>query len=203
MLVGARLGHILFFDLEYYLQNPLEVVMLRNGGLAFHGSILTLACYTYSFCRKHNLAWRALLDILCLAGSLGLGIGRIANFINQELYGKICTSDFAVIFSLVDHMPRYPIQLFESFFEGFLNFWVLLLIFKLKGGRIIGYGVLTSIFCIIYSSARFITEFYKEVATEQYFGWLSLTVGQTLSIALFLFGIFVINYRKSRDESCS
>jgi phosphatidylglycerol:prolipoprotein diacylglycerol transferase len=140
-------------------------------------------------------------DILCLAGALGLGIGRIANFVNQELYGRICSADFAVIFSLVDHMPRYPTQLFESVFEGLLNFWVLLIVFRLKGVIAIGSGILTSIFCIIYSSARFVIEFYKEVPIEQYFGWLSLTIGQTLSIALFLFGIFVINCWKMKSGS--
>ncbi|MDR1289028.1 MAG: prolipoprotein diacylglyceryl transferase [Holosporales bacterium] len=200
MVIGARLGHVLFYDFEYYLENPLEIFMLRQGGLAFHGSVIALAIYTYSFCRTHNFEWRVLTDVLCFAGSLGLGIGRIANFVNQELYGRICTADFAVIFSSVDNMPRYPTQLFESVFEGFLNFWILLVIFRMKGVMTIGSGVLTSIFCIIYSSSRFIIEFYKEVATEQYFGWLSLTVGQTLSIALFLFGIFVINCWKSRSE---
>ncbi|MDR1476001.1 MAG: prolipoprotein diacylglyceryl transferase [Holosporales bacterium] len=201
MIIGARLGHVLFFDFEYYLQNPFEILMLRQGGLAFHGSVMALAAYTYYFCHTYKFKWKIILDVLCLAGALGLGIGRLANFVNQELYGKVCTSDFAVIFSLVDHLPRYPTQLFEALFEGFLNFWILLVIFRLKGVNTIGSGVLTSVFCIIYSSSRFIIEFYKEVAIEQYFGWLSLTIGQTLSIALFLFGIFVINYEQLQNKS--
>jgi phosphatidylglycerol:prolipoprotein diacylglycerol transferase len=194
-VVGARLGHVIFFELEYYLHNPHEIIMLRNGGLSFHGSVLALTLYTSYFCKKRNVYWKIILDVLCLAGSLGVGIGRLANFVNQELYGKVCTANFAVIFSLVDQLPRYPTQLLESFFEGLLNFWLLIIVFRLKGIVIIGTGMLTSIFCIVYSSARFIIEFYKEVETITYFKCISLTVGQILSIALFLFGIFVLHSR--------
>jgi phosphatidylglycerol:prolipoprotein diacylglycerol transferase len=199
-VVGARLGHIIFFDLEYYIHHLHEVILIRYGGLSFHGSVLALALYTYYFCKKNVVYWKIILDVLCLAGALGIGIGRLANFVNQELYGKVCTSDFAVIFTLVDQLPRYPTQLFESFFEGFLNFWLLIIIFRLKGLVIIGTGMLTSIFCIVYSSARFVIEFYKEVETITYFKCLSLTVGQILSLALFFFGIFVVHYQKYQNK---
>lgn len=192
IIIGARLGHVLFFDLEYYLKHPLEIFMLRNGGLSFHGSVISLAIYIYVFIRKQNFSWKLFADVLSLAGALGIGIGRLANFVNQELYGKVTSSDFSVIFSFVDHMPRYPTQIFESFFEGFLNFWLLLVIFKLKGTKVIGTGVIGALFCIIYSSARFIIEFYKDVEAYTYFNLFTLTVGQILSIALFLFGIFML-----------
>lgn len=201
IIIGARLGHILFFGLEYYISHPLEIFMLRNGGLSFHGSVIALAIYTYVFMRKQNYSWKLFADILSLAGSLGVGIGRIANFMNQELYGKISTSDFSIIFSVVDHMPRCPTQLFESFFEGFLNFVILFFVFKLKGIKIIGTGLIGALFCIIYSFARFAIEFYKDVETYTYFNILTLTVGQILSIALFLFGIFMLYLRNNKKIS--
>ena len=199
ILVGARLGHVIFFELEYYLSNPIEILMLRNGGLSFHGSVIGLAIYTYFYNKRHNLSWKLMADVLCFASTLGIGIGRLANFMNQELYGKICTSDFAVIFKFVDEMPRYPTQIFESFFEGFLNFWIMFIVFRLKGVKIMGTGAMTSIFCIVYSSSRFVIEFFKEVETYTYFNCITLTVGQILSITMFLFGIFVLYYKENNS----
>lgn len=201
IIIGARLGHVLFYDLEYYIAHPLEIFMLRNGGLSFHGSVIALAIYTYFFMRKHKFSWKLFADIFSLAGAFGIGIGRIANFVNQELYGKISTNDFSVIFSMVDHMPRYPTQLFESFFEGFLNFLILFVVLKTKGLKSMGTGVITALFCIIYSSARFAIEFYKEVETYTYFNSITLTIGQILSIALFFFGIFMLYLKDSNKLS--
>lgn len=198
VIVGARLGHVLFFDLEYYITHPLEIFMLRNGGLSFHGSVIALAIYTYYFVKKYKLSWKLLLDVLSIAGAFGVGVGRLANFMNQELYGKISTSDFSVIFSFVDHMPRYPTQLFESCFEGFVTFWILLVVLRLKGIRSLGSGLFSALFCIVYSSARFAIEFYKDVETYTYFNAVTLTVGQILSIALFLFGVFMLYLKDNK-----
>ena len=195
IVVGARLGHVLFYELEYFLKHPLEIVMIRNGGLSFHGSVIALAVYVFAYVRRHKISWKIMADVLAIAGALGVGIGRFANFMNQELYGKITSSDMAVIFSLVDNMPRYPTQIIEAF----LNFWLLFVIFRLKGVKIIGTGITTAIFCIVYSSARFVIEFYKEVEMYTYFNAIALTVGQVLSLALFLFGVFVLYCR--RDSS--
>ncbi|GHT89431.1 prolipoprotein diacylglyceryl transferase [Alphaproteobacteria bacterium] len=198
VLIGARLGHVLFFDFEYYCCNPFEILMIRNGGLSFHGAVLALSVYVYSFQKRCNFSWKIMTDILSFSAALGLGIGRIANFINQELYGKVTGSENAVIFSFIDSLPRYPTQLFESFFEGFLNFWLLFIVFRIKGAMIIGTGKLTALFCIIYSSARFAIEFLKEVETHTYFDKFSLTTGQILSIALLLFGLLVLQLKDEK-----
>ncbi|MDR0744421.1 MAG: prolipoprotein diacylglyceryl transferase [Holosporales bacterium] len=205
MLIGARFGHVLFFDFEYYIKNPIEIIMVRNGGLSFHGAFLGLGILLYWYHKNTAFSFKMMTDILCLAGSFGLGIGRIANFINQELYGKVSASDYSVIFTLVDFLPRYPTQLFESFFEGFFNFWILFIIFRIKGIAIIGTGKLSAIFCIIYSSTRFIIEFYKEVESYTYFNFITLTVGQILCIVLLICGIFVLyfndkGYRNQNSE---
>ena len=196
VIIGARLGHILFFDLEYYIKHPIEIFMLRNGGLAFHGSVIALVIYILVYVKRHQISWKIMADVLAIAGALGVGIGRFANFMNQELYGQVTSSEMSVIFSFVDNMPRYPTQIFEAFFEGLLNFWLLFIIFRLKGVKIIGTGAMAAIFCIVYSSARFVIEFFKDVEFYTYFNLISLTVGQILSIALFLFGIFVLIYKE-------
>jgi phosphatidylglycerol:prolipoprotein diacylglycerol transferase len=198
IIIGARLGHVLFFDIEYYIKHPSEIFLLRNGGLSFHGAVIALAAYTYYFMKRTSISWITLSDTLCLAGALGIGIGRLANFMNQELYGKVTSASCAVIFSMVDHMPRYPTQLFESFFEGFLNFWVLFIIFRLRGVGILGTGKLTMVFCTVYSSARFVIEFYKEVEVYNYFDTIFLSVGQVLSIGLFLFGVLILRFQRCR-----
>lgn len=191
VIVGARLGHVLFFDLSYYMRHPAEIFMIRNGGLAFHGAIITLAIYTFIYVRRQNFSWRILTDVLAIAGALGVGIGRFANFMNQELYGQITASDLGVIFSFVDNFPRYPTQIFEAFFEGLLNFWLLFIIFRLKGVKLIGTSIPTAIFCMVYSAARFVIEFYKDVEVHTFFNTVALTTGQILSILLFLFGVFI------------
>ncbi len=201
IVIGARIGHVLFYEPEYFLKHPLEIIMIRNGGLSFHGSVIALAIYVFAYVRHRKVSWKIMADVLAIAGALGVGIGRFANFMNQELYGQITSSDMAVIFSLVDNMPRYPTQIIEAFFEGLLNFWLLFVIFRLKGVKIIGTGVITAVFCIVYSSARFVIEFYKEVEVYTYFNAITLTVGQVLSIALFLFGVFVLYYRRDSQIS--
>ena len=200
VIIGARLGHVLFFEFEYYVDHPLEILMVRNGGLSFHGSCIGLAIYSYIFYKKHNYSWKLLADILTFSAAIGLGIGRIANFINQELYGIVSGSNNAVIFSLIDPLPRHPTQLYESFFEGFLNFWIMFIIFRLKGVKSIGTGIFTFVFCVVYSSARFVIEFYKEVATYKYFNLFELTVGQILSLMLLIFGIFVLHYKERLEK---
>jgi phosphatidylglycerol:prolipoprotein diacylglycerol transferase len=192
IIAGARAGHVLFFDLEYYIKNPLEVVMVRNGGLSFHGAVIGLGAYVYFFVKKQKISWRLMADVLCLASTVGLCIGRFANFMNHELYGRVAAVDCAVIFSKVDQLPRYPTQIFESFFEGFLNFIILFSLFRIRGVQTIGTGLITSIFCIIYASSRYVIEFYKEVEMNTYLGMFGFTVGQVLCLALFLFGICVL-----------
>lgn len=191
VIIGARLGHVLFFDFEYYLQNPIQILLIRNGGLSFHGAIIGLSLYTYTFVKKHNISWKLMADVLSFSGALGVGIGRFANFMNQELYGKVTGSDMGIIFSLVDKLPRYPTQILEAFFEGLLVFWLLFIIFRIAGVKIMGTGKITAVFCIAYSSARFVIELYKDVEVFNYFNIINLTVGQVLSIAFFLFGLFV------------
>lgn len=201
-IIGARLGHILFFELEYYVSHPLEIIMLRKGGLSFHGGIIGIFFASYNFCKKKGYNFKILADILSFSGSIGVFLGRIANFINQELYGTVTGVDWAVIFSRVDQMPRHPSQLYESLFEGFFSFWTMLIFWKTRGSKSIGSGLYAFIFMIVYASSRYIIEFFKEVEVLTFFGNFSFTVGQILSIILFVSAFFMINFcGKGKDHN--
>lgn len=200
-VIGARLGHILFFEFEYYLKHPIEIVMLRNGGMSFHGAVLALAIVGYIFSRRHTYNIKIIADILSFAGSIGIFLGRIANFINQELYGLPTGVNWAVIFSYVDPLPRHPTQLYESFFEGLVSFWLMLIVWAIRGSKSIGTGVYAFIFFSIYSISRFFIEFFKDVETINCFGIIKFTIGQILSIALLLFAILILNIKKGQFKS--
>jgi phosphatidylglycerol:prolipoprotein diacylglycerol transferase len=198
VVISARLGHVLFFDASYYINNPIEILMIRKGGLAFHGGLIGITIYTMWFCKTLHFSAAVLSDILAFSATIGIFLGRFANFINQELYGKISAVRHAVIFKFVDDMPRYPTQIYESLFEGFIPFVVMLGIFGRSQGQLIGSWSFCAIFCIMYSISRFVIEFFKDVETYNCLR-IQLTTGQILSIPLLLFGlsIILVTYKKS------
>lgn len=195
-VIGARLGHILFFELEYYLRHPLEIVMLRNGGMSFHGAIAGLFIASYQFARKYNYSLKTIADILSFSGAIGIFLGRIANFINQELYGVPTSVNWAVIFNYVDPLPRHPTQLYEAFSEGLFSFWIMLILWLIKGGKTVGTGIYALIFLSVYSVSRFFIEFFKNVEVITYFNIIKLTTGQVLSIVLLLATILIFKPKK-------
>ena len=199
-IVGARVGHVLFYELSYYIENPLEIFMLRNGGLSFHGGVIGLCFAAYFFKKKYGISIKLLADILSFSGSFGIFIGRIANFINQELYGVVTNVKHAVIFSFVDNFPRHPTQIYESLFEGLFSFWVMLMVWKIKGPKSVGTGIFAFLFMIIYSISRFIIEYFKDVEVYTYFDFISLTMGQILSIFLFFFSFFILRYVEGDEK---
>ncbi|MDR1488769.1 MAG: prolipoprotein diacylglyceryl transferase [Holosporales bacterium] len=201
----ARLGHIFFFEFEYYFAHPKEILMLRNGGMSFHGGIIGLIISVFWFSKKYRYSFTTMSDILSFSGSLGIFLGRIANFINQELYGTVTSVNWAVIFKNVDMLPRHPTQIYESVCEGLLSFFIMLYFWKRRGNtaKSIGSGAYTFVFLIVYSSSRYIIEFFKEVEVITYFDTFSMTVGQILSIALFMFAFLflLLTKRYERDRS--
>lgn len=194
-VITGRLGHVLFFEPSYYLHNPLDIMMLRNGGMSFHGGLMGMLVYTWMYCKKNHVPTLFLGDALCFSTSVALITGRLANFVNQELVGKVWASEYGVIFKAVDDFPRYPTQLYEALTEGLLTFIILSIILRNKGWKSMGTGIYTAVFCIIYSSCRFAIEFFKDVDTFN-LGSLSLTIGQILCICMFVFGIYITHLRK-------
>ena len=189
-VISARLGHVLLFEPGYYLKNTIDILILRNGGLSFHGGLIGIAFYTLFYCKKNNIPKLFLADTLCLSVSVALITGRMANFVNQELVGKVWASEYGVIFKAIDDFPRYPTQIYEAMSEGLLTFVMLSIVLRIKGWRSVGSGIYSSLFCITYSSLRFIIEFFKDVETITFYN-IQLTVGQILCIGMFALGCYI------------
>ena len=120
ILLGGRIGYVIFYNPKYYIVNPLEILMIWEGGMSFHGALLGIIFGTYYFTKIRKISTLFLLDIIACVAPIGIFFGRIANFINSELVGKITGVSWSVIFPKVDLMPRHPSQLYEAFLEGFV-----------------------------------------------------------------------------------
>ena len=200
IIVFSRLGHVLFYEFQFYKSNPMEIFMIRHGGLAFHGGLIGLIIYIYIYCKKKNISWLLLIDILSIAASAGLITGRLANFFNQELVGKVWASKYGVVFPLVDTFPRYPTQLYEALTEGLLAFFIQIIYLNINGWKSFGTGKYSVIFCIIYSTSRFVIEFYKDVEEIFITKNIILTVGQILCILMFIMS-FVLYWIGKKERT--
>jgi phosphatidylglycerol:prolipoprotein diacylglycerol transferase len=183
-VIGGRIGFILFYSPIYYLNNPLEIFSVWNGGMSIHGGFLGTLFSLIFFSRKEKLNLLKLTDLFSIPTFLGLAFGRLANFINQELVGKITTSNFGVVFPLYDENKRWPSTIFEGF-KNLIGFQILLYLhfFKqLKG------GILTAYFLIIYNFGRFFINFIREPTLS--LGIISM--GQLLCLIFGFAGIILL-----------
>ncbi|MDR1691406.1 MAG: prolipoprotein diacylglyceryl transferase [Rickettsiales bacterium] len=192
IILGGRLGYVLFYNFPQYLANPLEIFAVWKGGMSFHGGGLGLLTGAYLFSKKENVKFFNLADYLMLAAPIGLFFGRIANFINQELYGKFTDGSWGVIFN-GETNPRYPTQLFEAFFEGIVLFIVMLVLYK-KTNVMKKHGMMTGIFFILYAIFRSSVEFFRlpDVQLGYLLGTNWLTMGMVLCIPMLLIGIGLV-----------
>ena len=195
VIIGGRLGYVIFYNLEYYISNPLEILMIWTGGMSFHGGVLGVIISTYLFCKKNKLSTFYFLDIISLSAPIGIFLGRIANFINSELYGTRTDFFLAVIFEKVDTVSRHPSQLYEAFFEGIILFILLNLIYK----KYINHkpGVLSALFLIFYSVFRFIIEFTREPDAHLGLVFMELSQGQVMSILFFVVGLIILKIKNA------
>jgi len=189
LILGGRIGYVLFYNLGFYINNPLDVFKLWQGGMSFHGGVLGIIIASILFAKKNNDDVYEYLDVIALVAPIGIFFGRLANFINSELYGYETNLPWGVKFVQVDDLYRHPTQLYEAFFEGFVLFFVLLFFRKKERFKIT--GILSSLFLIFYSIFRFIIEYFR-VPDEQ-LGYLILnaTMGQIISFVFFVAGIFL------------
>ncbi len=185
-LLGGRLGHILFYNLDYFLSNPLEIIRVDRGGMSIHGGILGGFLGIYYFSKKYKVSLLKFLDVLVIPLTLVMAFGRITNYINQELVGKVTTSSFGVNFPLVDDQLRHPSQLYESF-KNFIIFQVLLYLYVFKSLRP---GILSAWFLILYNGFRFLVNFTRE--PEVWIGPLGM--GQILSLIFMILGFIMLKY---------
>jgi len=192
IIFGGRLGYVLFYNLSYYLKNPIEIFFLWNGGMSFHGGLIGVVLATLLFSKKNKIKPFVFLDIVSLAAPIGIFFGRVANFINSELYGRPTELPWSVKFITIDNINRHPSQLYEAFFEGIILFMILSHFTKV--GYLRKPGLISSMFLIFYSFFRFIIEFFRNPDPQIGYIALNLTLGQLISIIfLILGGILFLN----------
>jgi phosphatidylglycerol:prolipoprotein diacylglycerol transferase len=187
IVLGGRIGHVLFYDFSYFTQHPLEIFYIWQGGMSFHGGMLGFAAAFYLFCRKYRVHYWAVMDILACVAPIGLFFGRIANFINGELYGRVTDVPWAMVFPQGGDEPRHPSQLYEAGIEGVLLFALLMILLKYTRARQ-KEGLLTGVFLIGYACARIIAECFR--VPEGAIG--PFTLGQFLSLPMVALGLYLI-----------
>lgn len=197
IILGGRLGYVLFYKPGFYLANPQEILMVWQGGMSFHGGLLGVAVAEIVFARRRGIALLALTDIVAVAAPIGLFLGRIANFVNGELFGRPSEVPWAMVFPHGGPLARHPSQLYEAALEGLVLFLVLYVLVRLGGLE--RRGMLTGVFLIGYALARMLVELFRE--PDAYLGFLAggVTMGQVLSLPLLLAGLgLVIWARRAR-----
>ena len=197
IIVGGRLGYVIFYNLEYYLKNFSEILMIWNGGMSFHGGLIGIIFATVIFSKKHKIDSYIFLDLIALVAPIGIFLGRIANFINSELYGRETDIIWSVKFVAIDNVSRHPSQIYEAIFEGLVLFF--LLNHFAKKDNFNKPGLISCLFIILYSLFRFILEFFRAPDTQVGYLFFQLTLGQLFSIVFFFLGLFL--YLVKRNEN--
>lgn len=194
LLIGARLGYVVFYDLPEYIGNPLEIFALWHGGMSFHGGLIGSVVAGIFFCKKTKIDFWQVADLVIVTAPIGLGFGRLGNFINGELYGRVTDVPWAMVFPSGGPLPRHPSQLYEFFLEGVILFTVLWIL-KNKGFRT---GVLSSFFLILYGIFRFAVEFFREPDVQLGYIFGPFTMGQLLSSSMIGAGMVILFLRRNR-----
>jgi phosphatidylglycerol:prolipoprotein diacylglycerol transferase len=192
IILGGRIGYVLFYNLPHFAAHPLEIVQLWNGGMSFHGGFAGCVLAVVLFARKRGLSILSLGDITCAVGPIGLFLGRIANFINGELWGRPADVPWAMIFPGGGPLPRHPSQLYEAILEGLMLLAVLALL--IRRGALRRPGLIVGCFAAGYAIARTVCEFFREPDIQLGLLWGGATMGQLLSLPLLLTGLGFIAY---------
>jgi phosphatidylglycerol:prolipoprotein diacylglycerol transferase len=205
VILGGRLGYVLFYNLEYFMMNPSQIFKVWQGGMSFHGGFLGVIIAMVLYSKLKKISFFALTDIIASVTPIGLFLGRIANFINGELYGRVADKDvpWAIVFPNAGFLPRHPSQLYEALLEGVLLFIILNIIGRFSKIRKFT-GFLSAIFVINYAMFRLVVEYFRQPDDHLgfYFG-SNITMGQILSVPMFLAGMGIIFYsvtRVKKDE---
>ena len=190
IIIGGRLGYVLFYNLDYYFENPIDIFKIWQGGMSFHGGVIGIIVASVWFANKNKQNVFSYLDVISLVAPIGIFFGRISNFINSELYGTQTSLPWGVKFIKVDNLYRHPSQLYEALFEGLILFLILIYFHK----KIINKkpGLISGLFLVFYSIFRFVIEFFR--APDDQLGYLlfNLTMGQIISFVFLLFGSYLV-----------
>ena len=190
IIIGGRIGYVFFYQTKLFIDNPLYIFEIWNGGMSFHGGLAGISLSIYIFTKIKNIEFLYLSDLVSVVAPIGLFFGRIANFINTELIGKPTDFFISVIYPSIDNQPRHPSQLYEAFFEGLILFIILYFyFFKSKNT-----GLISGMFLILYSLFRFLIEFLREPDSHLGLFFNFISMGQILCIPISIFGITLIFY---------
>jgi phosphatidylglycerol:prolipoprotein diacylglycerol transferase len=188
IILGGRLGYIVFYNFSYYLNNPLDIFKIWQGGMSFHGALIGIILGTYLFTKKTKINLFFFLDIIASVAPIGIFFGRIANFINGELYGKPSKVFWSVIFPEVDKIPRHPSQLYEALLEGVILLIILISVVYKKETKT---GTVSALFMIFYGFFRIIAEQFREPDIQVGYLFDLFTMGSILSFSMILIGLFI------------
>jgi phosphatidylglycerol:prolipoprotein diacylglycerol transferase len=208
LIVGARLGYVLFYNFSYYLRHPLEIILPISfsnsvtftgiSGMSYHGGLIGVIFATWLYVRKAKLDWWSIVDLYIPAIPLGYTFGRLGNFINGELYGRVTTSSIGMYFPLAPTKElRHPSQLYEAFFEGIFLFAILWSIRKIKMPN----GAMLALYLIGYGTVRFFIEYFREPDAHIGFVFLSFSMGQILCSLMIAAGIGLYFYLRRQENA--
>ena len=198
IIIGGRLGYVFFYNVQYFLTNPIEILMIWNGGMSFHGALIGIVFSSYLFSKKNDQDIFTFLDLVSITAPVGIFLGRIANFINGELVGKVTGSNWGVIFPGYDEKLRHPSQLYEAFLEGVILFILMNIFFFKKNYKT---GTCSFMFLIIYGFFRILSEFFREPDLQIGYLFGNISMGMLLSAIMVLIGFII--YLKRNDETKS
>jgi phosphatidylglycerol:prolipoprotein diacylglycerol transferase len=197
IILGGRIGYVIFYNFSYYLDNIFDIFKIWQGGMSFHGGLLGVIASSYIFAKKNNQNPFFYLDQVSLVAPVGIFFGRLANFINSELYGTVSSTPWSVIFIKVDNLSRHPSQLYEAILEGVILF--LILIYFINKDYLKKPGLISGLFLIFYSLFRFFVEFFRVPDDQIGYLFLDLTIGQIISLVFASIGITLF-YLKNENK---
>lgn len=195
VILGGRLGYVLFYNLPAYTENPLSALRIWEGGMAFHGGLIGMLLAMYLFARVRGFRFLALGDLVAAVVPIGIFFGRVANFVNGELYGRVSDVSWAVAFPAGGGLPRHPSQLYEAFLEGLVLFIVMMVMMRSQRLRARP-GTIGGTFLMLYGLFRFLVEFVREPDEQLGFLWLGATMGQLLSVPMILLGLALVIFAR-------
>lgn len=198
IVIGGRIGYCLIYNFREIVKSPLKIFAIWEGGMSFHGGLLGVILASYYVCKKYKMAFFRLTDVISISAPIALFLGRLANFVNLELYGRPTTAPWGMVFPTADNLVRHPSQLYEAFFEGIVLF--ALMLYVTKKYQLKTDGLNSSVFLIFYGVFRIFCEFFREPDRQIGFLFNNITLGQLLSIFSVVFGVLIIIIRRKLEN---
>ena len=196
IIIGGRLGYVCFYKFDYYLANPSEIIAIWKGGMSFHGGMVGVIAALYAFARRAGISYLRLMDLIACAAPLGLCLGRLANFINGELVGRVTDVPWGMIF-VPGEAPRHPSQLYQAGLEGLLLFMVLAF-FAWRTPMLTKPGRIAGLFLLGYALLRSVAECFREPDAQLGFLWGGATMGQILCLPMALIGLYLLHHSRKK-----